>query len=196
MMLKLRRFLVPTILVVGAALACDESPVVPPDTGSINLILLWASDSVRVTFAPAQAKRSDASADPTGVAGKKVSKRTAQKPGDDTRASGSQGTTALDAVRVTVTGPTSKTVTCTTVASGFIDCIVGGLKTGSYSVTVEGLISGETAYLGTTSSVNVTSGAPTTATVTVASIVPTLSDFSLTSTTNMTVTATWSAVTG
>lgn len=137
-------------LLLGAGLSCD-APVRPATTGSINVILLSPANGLRLSVtAPGEA--SDVSPAPDG----------------------SVANVTLTGARVTVTGPTSKTITNTTASGGFFDLTVDLLSPGTYTVTVEGLVGSEVAHFGQTSSVTVTAGATSDATVTFATFQPTI----------------------
>jgi alpha-tubulin suppressor-like RCC1 family protein len=82
----------------------------------------------------------------------------------------------LSGARITVAGPTNKTVTSTTASGGFFNLVVDGLQPGSYSITVEGLVGSQVAHFGQTSGVTVTAGNSTQASVTFPSFQPAIAD--------------------
>ena len=77
----------------------------------------------------------------------------------------------LEAARVTVSGPTNKSINLTAGPTGFTGT-VDGLAPGLYAVAVEGLVGGEADYFGVTSDVQVTAGQNTTTTISFASFRP------------------------
>ena len=97
----------------------------------------------------------------------------ASRSGDLVPADGNASLT-LQSARVTVTGPTNKTVTSTTPNGANFDLTVTDLQPGSYTVVVEGLVGTQTAYFGQTAGVGVTAGSSTDAQVTFASFQPTV----------------------
>lgn len=135
-------------LLLGAGLSCDNATGLPR-TGGITITLL--SDA---TGAPISVRIGDR--EPDAVASHEL------VPVEG----GASANITLSGVRVTVSGPTNKTVTSQSAAGGFFDVSVDGLSPGSYSVTVEGLVGTEVAHFGQTSGVGVTAGASTPATIT------------------------------
>jgi len=130
-------------LLLGVALSCD-SPT-GPTTGGISIVLL----------------------SPSGIQ-MSVSQREDDGSGltpDLTPFEGAPAKIALDGARITVTGPTNKTVTNNTPSGGFFNLTVDGLAPGTYTVTVEGLVNGQVGHFGSVSSIVVTAGNNTAATV-------------------------------
>ncbi|HEU4993426.1 MAG TPA: Ig-like domain-containing protein, partial [Gemmatimonadaceae bacterium] len=131
-------------LLLGAGLSCDNATGLPK-TGGITITLLSPT-----TGAPIAARMGDADA----------------ASHDLIPVDGAIANLTLTGVRITVSGPTNKTVTSQTASGGFFDVTVDGLSPGSYSVTVEGLVGNEVAHFGQTSGVGVTAGTSTPASVT------------------------------
>ena len=142
--MKQKALVLSLALTLGAGLSCDSSPTRPPTTGGISVVLLTSAGIPIAVMAP------DARA-------------VASLVGPPSAATAS---VVLDGARVTVTGPTNKTVTSTTASGGNFDVSVTGLTPGSYTVTVEGLVGGEVANFGQTFNVIVTAGNTTSASVT------------------------------
>ena len=152
--MKQKAFVLSLALVLGAGLSCD-APVRPATTGSINLILLSPSTGLQIAL------KEGAATAPSSEAR------------DLSRApEGAQANVTLTGVRVTVSGPTNKTITSTTAAGGFFDLTIDQLLPGSYTVSVEGLLGSEVDYFGQTSAVNVVVGTTTDATITFATFQP------------------------
>lgn len=137
--MKTKALVLPLALLLGASLSCDMNPTRAPTTGSISIVLLAPSG------AAFSASRSDATSGLVPV---------------DRRAS-----IALDGARVSVSGPTTKTVSSSTPTGGNFQLVVSDLAPGSYTVTVEGLAAGQVAHFGQTAGVSVTAGVSTPASV-------------------------------
>lgn len=104
-----------------------------------------------------------------------------------------QGTaTEIDAARATLTGPVTQSLDLVRTDDGF-EALVEQIPTGTYSVAVEGLVGGETDRFGRMTGVVVSADAPSNATVTLRSFVPTVGDF-LSPSTSTTLVVTYSAV--
>lgn len=137
--MKTKALVLPLALLFGASLSCDMNPTRAPTTGSISIILLAPSG------AAFSASRSESGSDLVPV---------------DRRAS-----IALDGARVSVSGPTTKTVSSSTPTGGNFQLVVSDLAPGSYTVTVEGLAAGQVAHFGQAAGVSVTAGVSTPASV-------------------------------
>src|SRR5688500_6855988 len=123
-------------LMLGAGLSCDRATA-PPTTGGMNIVLLSPSNAGLV-IAP---------------------RATDEGPVDLSGGLGGNGANLLlDGVRVSVTGPTNKTVSVNTASGGFFQVTVDGLLPGDYTVVVEGLAGGKVAHYGVTNGVGVTAG--------------------------------------
>ena len=84
----------------------------------------------------------------------------------------SMTTESLEAVRVTASGATTKTITQTVSGDGPLSVNLEGLLSGSYDVSVEGLVGGQVARYGAVSGVSVTSSHTSTPTVTLSIFQP------------------------
>ena len=91
----------------------------------------------------------------------------------------------LDGARLTVTGPTNRTVTSSAPVGGQFSLSVSGLAPGAYSVTVEGLVNGQVAHFGQTSNVSVVAGRDTPATVSFPVFQPVIPNASVVDTTDV-----------
>jgi alpha-tubulin suppressor-like RCC1 family protein len=180
------------LLVIGIGLgalmvACDQEST-GPGTGSITVRIQVPTAVPAVASAPAVS--------PPRTQPKRIESDDSKEPLTSTAPPASapaQLAGRLDGFRVTVDGPTKKTLSfnCTpTTCEGTVD----GLDAGTYTVTIEGLVSNEVDSYGRTTGVTVSGGTNTPATVTVNSFRPTLADFAVTSTAAFTFTVTYSAV--
>ena len=131
-----RAIVLGTVWAAAIVVGCDKSAVAPATTGSITLRV------VTVEQAPASALAVDAPGAPVPAA-----------------AAGH-----LDAARVRVSGPTSKSLDLTPGPSGFSGT-VDGLLAGSYTVVVEGLVASEVEHFGQTTGVQVVAGQNTSAAI-------------------------------
>jgi hypothetical protein len=110
---------------------------------------------------------------------------------------GSRANLLLSSVRVTVSGPTNRTVTVSTASGGFFNATVDGLAPGTYAVTVEGLVGTEVGHFGTTTGVSVSAGSSTPANITFPVFQPQLTASSVPDTTDvLRFEVTYPAVTG
>ncbi len=130
-------------LLVGVGMSCDIP--LRPTTGGISIVLL-SSAGMQMSVS----QRVD---DGSGLTP------------DLTPFEGAPAKIALDGARVIVTGPTNKTVTNNTASGGFFNLSVTGLDPGTYTVAVEGLVNGQVGHYGSVSSIVVTAGNNTAATV-------------------------------
>jgi alpha-tubulin suppressor-like RCC1 family protein len=143
----------PVLVGAGLLVSCGDG-LEPPTTGSIALIIEVGQPQQAVV--PSLARG-------TG----------------DTTAAGDSGTTvdvSFDAAsytsaRARAVGPSNRTVDLQLV-DNFWEGTIDALAPGSYTVTVEGLESGEISALGTTSGVDVVAGQQATASVSLTSFVP------------------------
>src|SRR5688572_21191305 len=140
-MLKQTKVTLSLALLLVAGLSCDRL-VAPATTGTINLVLLSASGT------------------PVSITARNTSESVVNLSG-----LGSPVNIQLDGVRVTVTGPMTRTLDITTSSGGFFRGTVDQLVPGSYTVVVEGLVGGLVGHYGEQSNVSVTAGATTTAQV-------------------------------
>ncbi len=102
----------------------------------------------------------------------------------------------LESIRVSVSGgPTPKTQAFACSAT-LCEGTVEGLDPGSYTVTVEGLVSSQVTYYGKATGVGVTAGTNTSTSVTFQNFQPTLNSFAPDTTTALTFTVSYSAVPG
>jgi len=135
-------------LVLGVGLSCD-SPTRPPTTGNITLTLVSGTNGAPMIVSARDSKIASA------VTG-----------------GGAVSNVVLDGIRVTVTGPTTKTASTNSPAGGFFDLTITDLAPGSYTVTVEGLVGGAVDHFGQTTGVSVTAGNSTPASITFNSFQP------------------------
>jgi alpha-tubulin suppressor-like RCC1 family protein len=159
-------------LLMGAGLASCDRGTGLPTTGSIALVLVSEAGGSLMVMSPEDAANA-------AIVG------------------GGLANIALDGVRVTVDGPTDKTVTATTASGGFFNVTVDGLAAGTYAVTVEGLVGGEVGHFGRTSGVGVVAGSSTPASVSFPVFQPQLTPTSVPDTIDvLRFTVTYPAVTG
>lgn len=134
------------VLVAGGLLSSCGEGLAPPTTGSIALVI-QVEQLQGHGAAPALASVGEGSVVPAlGVAGY---------------------TTA----RASADGPTPKSIDLALV-DGFWEGTLADLNVGTYTVTVEGFVSGALAARGVRSGVGVTAGSQTSASVTLTSFVP------------------------
>ena len=79
---------------------------------------------------------------------------------------GTRPNITLTSVKVTVTGPTSRTVTSSVANGANFDVVIDQLDPGTYAVSVEGLVNGQVAHFGQTAGVSVQAGRSASAGVT------------------------------
>ncbi len=114
------------------------------------------------------------------------------------RAAASQTSTAsalvLDSVRVSVAGPTPRTVVARTPSGGVFNVTVDQLNPGTYAVAVEGVSNNQVDFFGQSTGVSVNAGLATTTPVTFTSFRPILATFTPNPTTSLVLPVTFSAV--
>lgn len=150
--MKQKSLAISLALLASVGVSCD-SPTRMPTTGSISIILLTPGTGGMILSNTARALSATA---------------------DITPVDAPQANLTLQGARVTVTGPTNKTVSSTTPNGANFDLTVTDLAPGSYTVVVEGLVASQTVYFGQTANVSVTAGGDTPASVTFASFQPAL----------------------
>ena len=149
-----QKLLAVSVAILAAVVSSCDSSMQPPTTGSIDIVLLTGSGN-KMSFNGL----GDASA-----------------AANDLLPGGTPANILLESVRVTVAGPTNKTMTSNTPVSGFFELNVDQLSPGSYTVTVEGLTGGAVAHFGQTAGVTVTAGTTTEAAVTFPPFQPVITD--------------------
>jgi alpha-tubulin suppressor-like RCC1 family protein len=150
MMVKPKLFARSALVLLATAISCDK-PVAPPTTGSIAIVLVSETGT------------------PMIISDLPVGASVVNLIGDG------PANILLDGVRVTVAGPTNRTVTNNSPSGGFFNVSIGDLDIGTYTVTVEGLAGGKVAHFGRTTNVNVTAGQTAQATVSFPAFKPSLS---------------------
>lgn len=115
-------------LLLWGGLSCDHVTA-PPTTGGIRIVLV---SETTASLTASQAQESNASSDVFPI-------------------DAPTANVLLDAVRVTVTGPTTQTQTVSASTGEFFNVTITGLPPGAYTVTVEGLAGGQVAHYGQTS---------------------------------------------
>jgi alpha-tubulin suppressor-like RCC1 family protein len=156
---------------VGLVVACEDDPVSPATTGSIALEFVIPSES--------GGSAGPATAGPANGAGESSSAPALKKA-------------TFDAARATAIGPETVSINLTLIGANWQGTI-GDLTPGSYRVIVEGFEGGIVDWYGEASSVSVSAGQTSTATVTFDTFVP---DFDpvQTPTTSTTVTVNFQSV--
>jgi hypothetical protein len=156
---------------VGLVVACEDDPVSPATTGSIALEFVIPSES--------GGSAGPATAGPANGAGESSSAPVLKKA-------------TFDAARATAIGPETVSINLTLIGANWQGTI-GDLTPGSYRVIVEGFEGGIVDWYGEASSVSVSAGQTSTATVTFDTFVP---DFDpvQTPTTSTTVTVNFQSV--
>lgn len=169
--MKKKALALPLALLLGSGLSCDMNSTQPPTTGAIDVILITPSGSVFANATAADAAMSDL------------------VPVD------AQASVALTSARLSVSGPTSKTVTATSPGASGFELAADGLAPGTYSVTVEGLANGQVAHFGQASTVTVIAGQTARPTVTFPVFQPQIPDAAVEDTSDvLRYTVSWAAV--
>jgi alpha-tubulin suppressor-like RCC1 family protein len=193
-LVSMKRFLL-LLGMLPAFVGCEDPSVDPFTTGSITLRVLIPPDPPSSVPATAASQAQGSQSDTAGVnesrqAGPDVERLS---PGSGEPRAPTEPAGHLESIRVTVQGLTNKTQTfqCTaTTCQGTVD----GLSPGSYTVSVEGLVSSEVDYYGRTTGVSVQAGSNSSVTINFQTFRPTLGDFAVTSTTAMRFTVTYTGV--
>jgi alpha-tubulin suppressor-like RCC1 family protein len=148
-------------LILGAGLSCNEITA-PATTGGIDIVLT-SSPGGNLLVVPRDATEPDVNLSMVSPNPQNV---------------------LLDGVRVTVNGPTNKSVLVTTDADsdGFFEVTVDGLDPGTYTVVVEGLVGGLVGHYGETTNVVVTAGNTTSAPITFPKFQPVVPNLTVTDT--------------
>jgi hypothetical protein len=156
-----------TIILAVGALACKDEPTSPAGTGTLFVRLVEEAPALSVA---AHTMTDPAESSPPTAEATRLDRASPDDAGPQAnRATSSR----LDAVRVALVGPTTRTVNLSQTASGY-EGTIDGLAPGSYSILVEGLETGLVEFLGVATGINVVADQTAEAVIPVFSLVTTL----------------------